>query len=216
MVPVARSIQGAAPPIPPTSASGAAEAKAALRERMRDAREATPPAERARLSWAIADRILASAPYLAARSIALYASFRGEAAADVILETALADGKKVAFPRMGPTRGEMTLRWIDGRAGLRPGRRGVLEPAESAPVAEATDLLLAPGLAFDLRGARLGWGLGYYDRFLRGRSGFALGVAYDFQVTDALPVEAHDARMDAVATESRWIECARAGGGRRP
>ena len=69
------------------------------------------------------------------------------------------------------------------------------------------DLILVPGLAFDKSGARLGRGRGFYDRFLAGITGFRVGVCFDWQLVESVPVEAHDIRMDAVVTPSQIIVC---------
>jgi 5-formyltetrahydrofolate cyclo-ligase len=68
------------------------------------------------------------------------------------------------------------------------------------------DLILVPGLAFDLRGRRLGRGKGYYDQLLRGLRGITCGVAFDQQIVAEIPVEPHDVRVNCVLTPTRWIQ----------
>jgi 5-formyltetrahydrofolate cyclo-ligase len=68
------------------------------------------------------------------------------------------------------------------------------------------DLILVPGLAFDLRGHRLGRGKGYYDQLLRGLGGITCGVAFDQQIVAGIPVEPHDVRVNRVLTPTRWIQ----------
>jgi 5-formyltetrahydrofolate cyclo-ligase len=110
-----------------------------------------------------------------------------------------------------------TLEFVEVEAfeGLVRGRYGVLEPAAERPARSirATGLVLAPGIAFDLRGGRLGRGAGYYDRALapigKRRDGPRfVGVAFDLQIVDRVPMQRHDVFMDAVVTESglRWIQ----------
>ena len=89
---------------------------------------------------------------------------------------------------------------------LAEGTYGIREPVPEARAVEAPgpDLILVPGLAFDLRGGRLGKGKGFYDRYLAGVRGFRAGLAYDVQITDKnLPLDAHDQTMDAVVTDQR-------------
>jgi 5-formyltetrahydrofolate cyclo-ligase len=95
-------------------------------------------------------------------------------------------------------------RWED----LRPGRYGVLEPASEALVLGPADLVVVPGLAFDLAGHRLGRGAGYYDRTFAGRSRRPrlVGFAHAFQLLDAVPHGAGDCAVDAVVTEA-GIHC---------
>lgn len=89
--------------------------------------------------------------------------------------------------------------------GLRQPARSVPElPAEA--IDRGLDVAIVAGLGFDRRGYRLGYGSGYFDRFLAGRPFPALGLAFDRQVVDRLPVEAHDVPMRAVITERARIE----------
>jgi 5-formyltetrahydrofolate cyclo-ligase len=89
---------------------------------------------------------------------------------------------------------------------LAEGPFGIREPLASVRTGEAPvpDLVLAPGLVFDLRGGRLGRGKGFYDRYLAGFRGFKAGLAYDVQFMGKnLPLDAHDQTMDAVVTDQR-------------
>jgi 5-formyltetrahydrofolate cyclo-ligase len=114
--------------------------------------------------------------------------------------------KRIALPRVAGA--ELTFHWIVRRAELQPGRFGVLEPAAEAPGAGSEfDLILIPGMAFDLRGGRLGRGRGYYDRFLAGARGLRLGVCFEDQIVEAVPSEAHDLRMDFLVTPSAIYRC---------
>jgi 5-formyltetrahydrofolate cyclo-ligase len=119
-------------------------------------------------------------------------------------ERALGSGRVLLWPRLGAgDRLEFAAcaRWEE----LRPGRYGVPSPpTEAAPEAlGAGDLVLVPGLAFDGAGRRLGRGGGHYDRALAAaeEGTVAIGVGYEFQRVDAVPVEPHDVALDAVVTE---------------
>ncbi|MBU0704381.1 MAG: 5-formyltetrahydrofolate cyclo-ligase, partial [Chloroflexi bacterium] len=89
-------------------------------------------------------------------------------------------------------------------------RFGMLEPAPGLPVVAPStlDLVLTPGVAFDRRGGRLGFGGGYYDRLLPTTPALRVGVTYDECLADALPCAEHDQRMDWVVTPSQEIHCA--------
>jgi len=89
-------------------------------------------------------------------------------------------------------------------------RFGMLEPAPDLPVVDPAtlNLVLVPGVAFDRRGGRLGFGGGYYDRFLPTTPALRAGMAYDECLADELPCDAHDQRMDWVVTPSQEIRCA--------
>jgi 5-formyltetrahydrofolate cyclo-ligase len=86
---------------------------------------------------------------------------------------------------------------------------GILEPSKEllAFNINKIDLVLVPGLAFDFSGNRLGRGRGYYDNFLEkcGNNTFLLGIAYDFQIFDAIPAEAHDKKVNGIITEKRLL-----------
>lgn len=167
--------------------------KAALRARMRALRAtATGTAELSH--W------LAEEPrWPAARTVAGYAAWRGEIPVDAVLAEARARGVRVVLPVVA---GEsLTMRVDEGR---RPGWRGIEEPDGGVVVPEEIDVWLIPGLAFDAAGHRLGQGGGHYDRTLRG-DGLRIGVAWSFQVVDAVPVEPFDQGMHRVLTERGWV-----------
>jgi len=143
-----------------------------------------------------------------------YVSFRREVDTWEIMFAALGEGRTLALPRVEPG-GRLSLRAVrDPLHELVPGAFGIPEPAPSSPLLEpeAVDLVLVPGVAFDRRGYRLGYGGGYYDRLLadmrspavtarRSSPAVAAGLAYDFQIVDELPVGPHDQRVDLVLTE---------------
>lgn len=115
-------------------------------------------------------------------------------------------GKKVALPRVV---GEgLSLHLVEADDELHRGAFGICEPAENSPASGISfDLILVPGLAFDRKGARLGRGRGYYDRFLATATGLRVGVCQDFQIVDSVPCEAHDLTMDFVVTPTEMIVC---------
>lgn len=116
---------------------------------------------------------------------------------------------RVALPRCGPGVGDMTFHEV-GAWPSEPGAYGIPEPAAGAPQVlwTAIDAVLVPGLAFDARGHRLGYGAGYYDRALPKLRADALrvGVCYAVQYLDEVPVAAHDVPVDLVVTERFVID----------
>lgn len=114
--------------------------------------------------------------------------------------------KRIALPRVCGE--ELMFHWVASRAELQPGKFGILEPsAEASPAGNDFDLILVPGLAFDLHGGRLGRGKGFYDRFLADARGLRAGVCFDNQIVDSVPAEAHDLRMDFLVTPSAISRC---------
>lgn len=130
-----------------------------------------------------------------------------------LLERWIEGGRKVILPRVEGD--AMTLVEVNGLEDLSSGYRGLLEPGSDrgrVVPSETIEVALVPGLAFDLRGNRLGRGGGHYDRALAGlgRTSLKIGLAYDFQVVDRLPVEARDVPVDLVVTETRIINAGKA------
>ncbi|MBI1969273.1 5-formyltetrahydrofolate cyclo-ligase [Candidatus Woesearchaeota archaeon] len=97
---------------------------------------------------------------------------------------------------------EMFVSRIDGFEELEKGSFDVLEPVKIKPVLRNDiDVVLVPGIAFDKRGYRIGYGLGYYDMFLKGLQAKKIGLAYKFQIVQKIPKEPHDVKMDKVITD---------------
>ena len=120
----------------------------------------------------------------------------------------LAAGVTVALPRTRPN-APLTFHAIDRHTVIEPGLHGIHEPPANAPVV-LPDVILVPLVAADRRGFRIGQGGGHYDRTLealrRQKPVRAIGLAFDVQLVDTLPAEAHDQRLDALATPSLWLE----------
>lgn len=149
--------------------------------------------------------------YRLAGCIALYSPIHNEVDTSLILEAACSAGKRTLYPVV---RGrEMLLCQVEHPGELsREGAYGILEPCGNGCTHQAreADLIVVPGLAFDANGHRIGYGKGFYDRFLRhpGRRSTLVGLCHDFQVFDgSLPAEVHDIRMDIIVTGMRIIRC---------
>jgi 5-formyltetrahydrofolate cyclo-ligase len=149
------------------------------------------------------------AGYAAAQTILFYISVRNEVDTRDLLDKALAAGRQVVVPYC--ENGELHLVRLLGRDDLEIGAHNIPEPSlalrgdparQVAP--EQVDLALIPGVAFDTLGYRLGHGAGYYDKLLaRMRPDAArVGLAFECQIVDELPIEPHDMPMDYVVTES--------------
>lgn len=188
--------------------------KAALRREMIARRLALAPAERDRLARAAQEALIGADAFAQARVILLYQAFRGEVATDLVAATAAAQGKRLALPRVQQEPRRLWLHAYSGDpATLIRGAYGIEEPDPDWPlVAPAeVDLVVAPGVAFDRQGNRLGYGGGYYDRSLpeiRAANPAAriIGLAYHFQIVPALPTDAHDIPVDGVATDAGLVQ----------
>lgn len=153
-------------------------------------------------SASLAERLRGWTFWQSAACVCAFSALAGEP--DVL--ASWPDGKRIALPRVEGD--DLKFHWVAGRAELQPGRFGILEPAAEAPDAgSGFDLILVPGMAFDLRGGRLGRGRGFYDRFLPTARGLRVGVCFEDQIVDDVPSEAHDLRMDFLVTPSAIYRC---------
>ena len=182
------------------------EDKSALRRRMRAAREGWEAEYRQEADAAIARHVLASEAWRAAGTVFAYVSVGCEVDTRALIEAALREGKRVCAPRcLG--KGRMEAREIAALGALVPAAYGLLEPAEDAPLVppEEIDLILVPCLAADRSGHRLGYGGGYYDRFLESAAKPSICLCRRLTLLDGVPHAEHDAAVDAVATEAGMI-----------
>ena len=141
---------------------------------------------------------LQSEEYHCAKTIYAYLPYNQEVRTEAIVQQAWADGKKVAVPKVYGD--EMRFIYITDLAQVEKGYCNIPEPILDTPVAQdETALVLMPGLAFDPQGRRIGYGGGFYDKFLRNEPEHPkVALCYDFQVVDALPAEEFDIPVDCV------------------
>ena len=139
-----------------------------------------------------------------AERILTYLAFRNEP--DLIPLVGALPGVDWIVPRIA---GERLILHKHDPHNLRRHPFGMLEPLPSAPVVEPEelDVVLVPGVSFDRRGGRLGFGGGFYDRLLVRTSAVLIGITYDACMADGLPCDVHDQRMDWVVTPSQVIRC---------
>lgn len=145
-----------------------------------------------------------------ARSILFFAPLPDELDLWPALEETLAEGKIIALPCFDVENQRYLARHVTNlHVELVPGHFGIREPGPACiemPLA-GLDLVLVPGVAFDLRGYRLGRGRGFYDRWLADYAGTKIGVAFDGQIVKTVPAAKQDVRMDFVLTPTRCVKC---------
>lgn len=193
--------------------------KAALRKAMIERRTGLTPGERHRLSDDAQRTVLASDAYKRAGTVLLYIPFRGEVETGLIAQAGATAGKRLVLPRVQKEPRRLWLHAYSGEpATLISGAYGIPEPDPAWPPVDfgAVDLVVVPGVAFDTAGNRLGYGGGYYDRTLpairaANPAAVLLGLAYGFQVVQALPSDPHDIPVDAVATEAGLLSIQQGG-----
>lgn len=178
------------------------------RQTLRLQRRGLTGEERLAQSKATASAAAGFAPFASARTVAVYAPTPYELDPAPLTEWLHERGVALAYPRVVPrvrTHCTLELR-LAQQSELKPGFRGILEPdPDQSELAVAPDIVLVPGLAFDGRGIRLGYGAACYDCLMRDlregeRPPLFVGYAYAFQRVDALPSEPHDQPVDAVIT----------------
>lgn len=189
--------------------------KSCVRQAVRHRRRLVTPGERRRWSRQIVARLASLPEFSAGQHIALYSSLADEAETEALFSAARAAQKAVYYPVVGTSRKPLTFHRVEDLAELRPGYRGIREPVggEEHPP-QAMDLVIVPGVAFDRQGHRVGRGGGWYDRSLAGVQGCRIGLAFECQLVDRVPAEAHDQQVDLIVTEQRVIRC-RGGKGSR-
>ena len=166
-------------------------------------------------SQRIAQRVCAMEAFLRGSAVMAYADFRNEVITGPIILKALEMGKRVAAPLTVPEKCEIIPALIENYPGdLRPGAWGIPEPdpAQLRPLPpEQIDLVLVPGVAFDLTGNRLGYGGGYYDRFLSrlGNRAVFVALAFELQLVERIEPGRYDLPVHYIATEKRLIPVAR-------
>lgn len=178
--------------------------KAGLRKAFRELRIGLGAEARADASRQIGERISTLEAYRDAQGVAVYWPLETEVDLRPFIALALESGRKVFLPRVNDAEKRLEFASFDGKAeSLVNGPFGLLEPqSHEVPISDI-NLIIVPGLAFDMHGHRLGYGAGYYDRSLKSSGAATAGVAFDIQTIDILPIAEHDVAVDIVVTESR-------------
>ncbi|MDD5140308.1 MAG: 5-formyltetrahydrofolate cyclo-ligase [Verrucomicrobiales bacterium] len=186
------------------------DSKSDLRQKIRAALEKISPAVRAVESIDLCERLKAQMP--SAHTILFFAPLPDELDVWPVLELSLALGTTCALPFFDAEKKTYGAKGIKKLAtDIVPGKFGAREPAPSCaeiPL-DKFDLVLVPGVAFDLHGNRLGRGRGFYDRLLQSASGVKCGVCYDIQLLENIPAEPHDAKVDFILTPDKCVKARR-------
>ncbi len=141
-----------------------------------------------------------------ADTLLIYSPLKYEIDVNELIDAALASGKRVAFPRCHPEDCTMSFHYVCSRDQLEKTDMGILEPPLELPIYDPAThtgraICIIPGVTYDTHGYRIGYGKGYYDRFLREFRGTRVGVTYHRLLTDRLPRGKFDLPADAVITE---------------
>ena len=192
------------------ASSTTAEAKKALRARLRQEIAAISPEKCRTSDRALFDRFLSLPQVEKADTLFLFWGIPGrEPETEYLVRELTRQGKRVGLPRMLPGH-QMEVRQFDPSIPMKQVAFGIWEPSEEALLLSKADidLALVPAVCYDRRGYRLGFGGGYYDRWLEAFAGRTVGLCRGSLLQEQVPIEEHDARVDVVLTEreTRWTQ----------
>jgi 5-formyltetrahydrofolate cyclo-ligase len=172
---------------------------------------------RQRYSSLITEQVLKMDLFQRAETVFVYVDFRSEVKTRSLIQTMFNLGKKVVVPvTMLDERDLLPVQITNLESDLCSGYASILEPVESIRSSnyvspESIDVIIIPGSVFDERGGRMGYGGGFYDRFvsLKAPRAYRVGLCYELQVVPEAPLQDHDERMDTIVTEKRIIQSSR-------
>lgn len=184
------------------------EEKKLIRKQMLEKRHAMTRDEVVQKSDAIIQKVLQTNEYKEARNILLYADYCHEVMTRALFEDALLHKKKVYFPKTDGETGTMEFYQVVSVTQLYEGYKGIKEPKADPGKrfvwrCDEDTLAVIPGVAFDMNGYRVGYGKGFYDKYLNDKRPITtMALAFSCQITeDVIPVDVHDIKMDKIVTE---------------
>lgn len=185
------------------------ETKGRIRKEVLARRDALTEEERRQKSSMIMEKVLAAESCRRAENLLVYVNYKSEVCTEELIFSALEEGKAVYCPKVNGE--EMDFYRILSMRDLREGYRGIREPEAAAErlfdsknAGTFQTMLLMPGSVFDRNRNRIGYGKGYYDKYLERNPGLkTIGVCFDCQMEDEIPFDIYDKRPDMVITESR-------------
>jgi len=190
------------------------DCKDIIRKTVLEKRRLVSEQEKSIKSARIIESLLKEEMYKKSRLVMCYVDFDGEVETRDFMMRCIADRKRLAVPavikRVNEGKIIIASEVFDLDKDLEKGHFGILEPGKGA-IREIRpseiDLAVVPGVAFDINRNRIGFGAGYYDRFLKdtGKECFKVGIAYEFQIYENVPVDVYDMPMDMIITEDRLI-----------
>lgn len=184
------------------------ESKRNLRERLLKLRRSLDEKSRINLSRKVKSNLFGLDEYKKAETVMFYMAHDNEVETREMIMESLGE-KRVLLPKVDLERGEIIPVEIKDLDSLERGAFGIAEPTDKKAYRGVIDLVVVPGIAFDLRGYRVGYGKGFYDKFLKRVSSLKIGVAYDFQIVDRIGEDENDVPVDIIITEKRIVRCER-------
>lgn len=185
--------------------------KKSLRERLLKKRKDLQQSEVMIKSCQIKHRLFSLPWYRSSQTILFYVSYDNEVDTHDMIQESLNKGKKVIVPKADTLNKTLCLSELLNWDHLSPGAYSILEPRDECihevPLS-SVELLIVPGIGFDYHGNRIGHGMGYYDRLLKNtEQAHSIGLAFECQLTESIPMEHHDEKVEMILTEKRSITC---------
>ncbi len=181
--------------------------KNSIRKTILEQRKQISEEQRQVYSYKIAKNLYSLPQFQQSNAIYSYVSFKEEVITDAILSCALEQGKKVAVPKVQSK--QIEFYYIQGKQDLEVGYWGIMEPINTnTPAHDKQVLLLMPGLAFDSNHNRIGYGGGFYDKYLAEHKDinfYKAALAFEFQVVPHIPYEEYDKKVDCIITPNRVL-----------
>lgn len=179
--------------------------KEELRKRIKEKRDKLSQKEILERSEKIIEKLVKMNEFVYAEIVACYISFGSEVNTHSLIKSFMKK-KRILVPFVDKRKKEIHLSHLKNWEELHTGEYGILEPKkEFLRIEDNADIFIIPGIVFDEKGNRIGYGEGYFDRFLCNFRGKKIALAYDFQVVKKMPNEEHDVRMDFIVTDKRII-----------
>ena len=182
--------------------------KKEIRKHMLKQRDMIDKIQKQKWDNEIFNKVINSEYYKKAKTIFLFVSFKSEVDTHKLIEYAINDNKEICVPKIETKEKGIELYKITGFDDLKVGYYNVLEPIEGSQKisSENIDLILMPGLAFDREGGRVGYGGGYYDKFLKESEKNRvkrIAIAYNCQLLDKVPMDENDMKIDGIITNEK-------------
>ena len=184
--------------------------KEEIRREIKEKRNSLSKSEILEKSNRIKKRLFEQAEFRKAQTILFYVSYGSEVYTHDMIKESLSEGKNVVVPYSDTEKRTLILSELHSWNELSVGSYNILEPKKEniKEVAIAmVDMILVPGVAFDVTGRRIGHGWGYYDKLLEKSNAPSIGLAFELQIVDAVPTEEHDVAVGKIITEKRTIIC---------
>lgn len=184
--------------------------KKSIRKNIISKRDSLEYEEKKQFDKRIKDILKASNFYKEAKNIFIYVGFGSEINTADYINEFLKEGKKIFVPRIDIGKKVMDAVSINSLQELKANKFGILEPDKDNEVIDKNelDLIIVPGVAFDCNGGRVGYGGGYYDKYMKDIDGDICRVAicYNFQLLEYLPIEDHDIKVHKIITEDGIVD----------